>query len=74
MAHEHHPNPAAVSALPPEQYRVTQENGTERPFTGQYWDNHEPGVYVDVVIHLDDLEARGYGDYTGLFETSKEDV
>jgi peptide-methionine (R)-S-oxide reductase len=42
-------NPAAVSALSPEQYRVTQEDGTERPFTGAYVDNHEPGLYVDVV-------------------------
>ena len=33
----------------PEQYHVTQRNGTERPFTGEYWDNHEPGIYVDVV-------------------------
>jgi peptide-methionine (R)-S-oxide reductase len=42
-------NPAAVSGLSPEQYRVTQKNGTEAPFTGVYWDNHEPGIYVDVV-------------------------
>ena len=38
-----------MSALSPEQYQVTQKNGTERPFTGEYWDNHEPGIYVDVV-------------------------
>ena len=35
--------------LTPDQYRVTQRNGTEPAFTGQYWDHHEPGIYVDVV-------------------------
>lgn len=30
------------------QYRVTQLNDTERPFTNEYWDNFEPGIYVDV--------------------------
>ena len=42
-------NPEAVSRLSPEQYRVTQRDGTERPFENAYWDNKEPGIYVDVV-------------------------
>ena len=41
--------PEAVSALTPEQYRVTQESGTERPGTGPLLGNKAPGVYVDIV-------------------------
>jgi peptide-methionine (R)-S-oxide reductase len=39
----------AISALSPEQYRVTQENGTEHPGTGELLNNTSPGIYVDVV-------------------------
>jgi peptide-methionine (R)-S-oxide reductase len=49
MNHDYSKNPAAIDALTPEQYDITQCGGTERPFTGEYWDNKEPGLYVDVV-------------------------
>jgi methionine-R-sulfoxide reductase len=38
-----------ISKLDALQYHVTQECGTEPPFQNAYWDNHEPGLYVDVV-------------------------
>jgi peptide-methionine (R)-S-oxide reductase len=38
-----------ISKLSREQYRVTQQGDTERPGTGEYLDNKEPGIYVDVV-------------------------
>lgn len=35
--------------LTPEQYAITKKNGTERPFENAYWNNHHPGIYVDVI-------------------------
>ena len=42
-------NEEAIRKLSPEQYRVTQQSATEHPGTGEYLDNKEPGIYVDVV-------------------------
>lgn len=38
-----------IESLTPEQYRVTQENGTEQPGSGEHLNNYEPGIYVDIV-------------------------
>nr|WP_276321989.1 peptide-methionine (R)-S-oxide reductase MsrB [Nitrosococcus wardiae] len=44
------PNPQEISTrLTPRQYEVTQEDGTEPPFNNAYWDNKEPGIYVDII-------------------------
>lgn len=44
------PSDAALrERLTTEQYRVTQQGGTERPFDNAFWDSDEPGLYVDVV-------------------------
>jgi peptide-methionine (R)-S-oxide reductase len=39
----------AISRLSPEEFQVTQGNGTERPFENAYWDHDVPGIYVDIV-------------------------
>jgi peptide-methionine (R)-S-oxide reductase len=46
---EYRKTPEAVAALTPEQYRVTQQSGTEYPGTGEYLHNKKPGIYVDIV-------------------------
>jgi peptide-methionine (R)-S-oxide reductase len=40
---------AAISRLNRKQFDVTQNGATEHAFTGEFWNNHEPGIYVDVV-------------------------
>ena len=42
-------DPAVISNLTPEQYRVTQQGATEMPGSGEYLHNDEPGIYVDIV-------------------------
>lgn len=41
--------PEVIASLTPEQHYVTQENGTERPWSGEYNTQKQPGIYVDIV-------------------------
>jgi methionine-R-sulfoxide reductase len=43
------PDTELKQRLSPQQYHVTKENGTEPPFRNAYWDNHQAGIYVDVI-------------------------
>lgn len=49
MAGKYRKDPEAVAKLTPDQFAVTQQDATERAFTGEFWDKKEPGIYVDVV-------------------------
>ncbi|MEJ8847174.1 peptide-methionine (R)-S-oxide reductase MsrB [Variovorax rhizosphaerae] len=49
MASKYEKSAEAIARLTPEQRRVTQESGTERPFTGEYDEHFERGLYVDIV-------------------------
>ncbi|WP_309128711.1 peptide-methionine (R)-S-oxide reductase MsrB [Microbacterium sp.] len=49
MSHDYSKTPEALDRLTPDQYRVTQRDGTEPAFRNAYWNNHEDGIYVDVV-------------------------
>ena len=77
MTDFHKPSDAELkSKLSPVQYQVTQREGTEAPFHNEYWDNHEPGIYVDVVSgeplfsSLDKFESgTGWPSFTRPLET-----
>ena len=47
MSDNYRKDPEAITRLTREQCQVTQQNGTELPFNNEYWDNKEPGIYVD---------------------------
>ncbi|NEN07780.1 peptide-methionine (R)-S-oxide reductase MsrB [Diaminobutyricibacter tongyongensis] len=49
MPPEYSKTPEAVAKLTPEQYEVTQEAATEPAFRNEYWNNHDEGLYVDIV-------------------------
>ncbi|GAA4598820.1 peptide methionine sulfoxide reductase MsrB [Planotetraspora thailandica] len=49
MSHDYSKTPEALSRLTDSQFRVTQEDGTEPAFRNEYWNNHDAGIYVDVV-------------------------
>jgi len=49
VADTYRKDPEAIAKLTPEQYRVTQQADTEPPFRNEFWNNKEPGIYVDVV-------------------------
>jgi peptide-methionine (R)-S-oxide reductase len=49
VPHDYSKTPEALSRLTDSQYRVTQDDRTEPAFRNEYWSNHEPGIYVDVV-------------------------
>jgi peptide-methionine (R)-S-oxide reductase len=49
MTTEYRKDPNAIASLTPDQYAVTQESATEPAFTGEFWNNHDDGIYVDIV-------------------------
>ncbi|GAA2035557.1 peptide-methionine (R)-S-oxide reductase MsrB [Agromyces tropicus] len=49
MSHDYRRTPEAVDRLSPLQRKVTQDDATEPAFRNEYWNHHEPGLYVDVV-------------------------
>lgn len=49
MSKTYSKSPRALEKLTPEQFAVTQEDATEPAFRNEFWDNHDDGIYVDIV-------------------------
>jgi peptide-methionine (R)-S-oxide reductase len=49
VSNEYRKDPEAIARLNPAQFAVTQESATEPAFRNEFWDNHEAGIYVDIV-------------------------
>ena len=49
MSKQYEKSDAAIKNLTPEQFRVTQKSGTERPFQNEFWNRDDIGIYVDIV-------------------------
>ena len=66
------------SRLTAEQYHVTQEQGTERAFTGEYWDCHDPGTYRCVVcdepLFASDTKFDSGTGWPSFFQPLSEDA
>ena len=74
----YHKSTDVISKLSKEQYRVTQENGTERPGSGEHLNNTLPGIYVDIVsgeplFASSDKFDSGCG-WPSFFEPLNDDV
>jgi peptide-methionine (R)-S-oxide reductase len=75
VSEKYRKDPASVSQLTPEQYHVTQEAGTEPAFGNEFWNNHEAGLYVDIVsgeplfASIDKYDSHsGWPSFTGPIE------